>query len=103
MRACSASATSTPSSPASSTSGVRANETHQRRILLDSRRNVPYMFSYMEHAIAATQASPQSLETPDRAHAGASGPLHSDLVDQILASGRDARPGYEQREDGWTP
>lgn len=57
----------------------------------------------MEHATAATQTPPSTLEAPDRASAGAPGLLDPDLVDQILASGRDARPGYDQREDGWTP
>ena len=56
----------------------------------------------MENAIAP-QTPPPPLETPDPAHALAPGPLDPDLVDQILASGRDVRPGYDQREDGWTP
>jgi hypothetical protein len=43
------------------------------------------------------------LEARDRADTDASGPLDPNLVDEILASGRDARPGYDQREDGWTP
>jgi hypothetical protein len=61
------------------------------------------MFSCMDHAAAADQTAPPALEAPDQALAGPHAPLDPDLVDQILASGRDARPGYEQREDGWTP
>jgi len=57
----------------------------------------------MEHAIAATQTSPPSLEAEHGADAGDSSALDPNLVDQILASGRDVRPGYDQREDGWTP
>jgi len=61
------------------------------------------MFSSMEHATAPTQTPPPAREAPDRAHAAAPGLLDPDLVDQVLASGRDVRPGYAQREDGWTP
>ena len=56
----------------------------------------------MEHATAPTQTPPPTWEAPHHAHAGASPPLNSDLVDQLLTSGRDVR-GYAQREDGWTP
>ena len=61
------------------------------------------MFSYMEQAKATTQSPPPTSEAPDQTHIGASHLLDPDLVDQVLASGQDARPGYAQREDGWTP
>jgi hypothetical protein len=61
------------------------------------------MFPYMEHAIDAIQTLPPTLKARDGADASASGLLDPNLVDEILASGRDARPGYDQREDGWTP
>ena len=57
----------------------------------------------MDHATAPAQTPPQNSEGPDRAHAGPPGHLDPDLMEQILASGRDERPGYALRVDGWTP
>lgn len=57
----------------------------------------------MDHAAAADRTPHPAFEALDRGHAGPPAALAPNLVDEILASGRDARPGYDQREDGWTP
>jgi hypothetical protein len=57
----------------------------------------------MDQQTAATQTAPPALEPQDRAHDTRPAALDPNLVNQILASGRDVRPGYDQREDGWTP
>lgn len=64
------------------------------------------MFLRMEHTTPPTtepDPSGAALEAPDPNLARVPGLLDRDLVESILASGRDVRPGYDQREDGWTP
>jgi hypothetical protein len=44
---------------------------------------------------APAASKPRPGQPPDK--------LDPDLIDSVLASGADVRPGYDQREDGWTP
>jgi hypothetical protein len=61
------------------------------------------MFQRMDHTPSAPQPATAPPETPDPKLAAGPADLDPELIESILASGQDVRPGHETREDGWTP